>query len=64
MNTIRKLAEVERELIVDAVGRFGVTRAAELLGVGKTTLYRKLREYNLDPKKLYEEAHVTRLDAA
>ena len=64
MNTIRRLADVERELIVEAVSRFGAHRAAVMLGIGKTTLYRKLRSYKLDPKKLYEEAHMARLDAA
>lgn len=64
MNTIRKLADVERELIVAAVGKVGTVKAAELLGIGKTTLYKKLKKWNLDATLLYEEAHMTRLDAA
>jgi hypothetical protein len=43
--TIRTLAEVEREMIMAACARVGKLKAAELLGIGKTTLYRKLHDY-------------------
>jgi DNA-binding NtrC family response regulator len=45
------LAEVERQAILGALRytRGDRTAAAALLGIGRTTLYRKLREYKLDP---------------
>lgn len=47
---IRPLAEVEREAIMNAVVTRGVAEAAKLLGVGKTTLYRKMQEYGMPVK--------------
>lgn len=43
------LVEVEREVIVQALRKFGnnMTKAAEELGIGRTTLYRKMNEYGL-----------------
>ena len=43
------LAEVERRAIMNALGHTKGDRtfAAELLGIGRTTLYRKLKEYGL-----------------
>src|SRR2546427_4046172 len=42
---IRPLPELEREAILEAVECCGPEKAAELLGIGKTTLYRKLLLY-------------------
>jgi transcriptional regulator of acetoin/glycerol metabolism len=41
------LAEVERQAIVAAMARFGNNRSlvAQHLGIGRTTLYRKLKSY-------------------
>ena len=46
----RTLAEAERALIVQAVERAGGnhSRAAESLGIGRTTLWRKLKEYGIE----------------
>jgi transcriptional regulator with PAS, ATPase and Fis domain len=46
-NELVPLAEMERQAILHALGQTGGDRlaAARLLGIGKTTLYRKLREY-------------------
>jgi len=43
------LVEVEREVIVQALRKFGnnMTKTAEELGIGRTTLYRKTNEYGL-----------------
>ena len=43
------LREVERAAIEQALGRTGgnISRAAELLGISRATLYRRLREYRL-----------------
>ena len=44
------LSDVERELIVFALKHYGgrMSRVARALGIGRSTLYRKLREYGLD----------------
>ena len=43
------LAELERQAILDTLRRLNGDKltAAKLLGIGKTTLYRKLKEYGL-----------------
>ncbi len=48
--TVLPLYEVERRAIVRAlrVSQGGVSRAAKLLGISRTTLYRKLAEYGLE----------------
>jgi DNA-binding NtrC family response regulator len=49
---IKTLAEIERETILDTIRRLkgDKLQAARLLGIGKTTLYRKLKEYGIaDP---------------
>ena len=49
---VRTLADMEREAILDAIRALGGDKlqAARLLGIGKTTLYRKLKEYGIaDP---------------
>ena len=47
---VLSLADVERELIGFALERYGyrMSRVARALGIGRSTLYRKLREYGLD----------------
>jgi two-component system, NtrC family, response regulator HydG len=44
------LAEAERDLILQTLERFGRNHsaAAEALGIGRTTLWRKLKEYEID----------------
>jgi len=49
---IMPLAELERQAILNAIRKLNGDKllAARLLGIGKTTLYRKLKEYGiLDP---------------
>ena len=53
---MKTLAELEREAILGAIRTLNGDKlqAAKLLGIGKTTLYRKLKEYGIaDP--LHEE---------
>jgi DNA-binding response OmpR family regulator len=46
---IRTLEELERWRIIQAVNRVGALKAARLLGIGKTTVYRKLKLYETLP---------------
>jgi FixJ family two-component response regulator len=46
---IRTLEELERWGITQAVNKVGAFRAARLLGIGKTTVYRKLKLYQTIP---------------
>jgi len=43
------LSELEKQAIIDTLARTGNNRqiAAEILGIGERTLYRKIKEYNL-----------------
>jgi DNA-binding NtrC family response regulator len=49
---LRKLEEVERDLIELAIEHYAghMSEIARRLGIGRSTLYRKLREYGLDEK--------------
>jgi two-component system response regulator HydG len=46
---VTSLAEMEKQAILDTIRRLkgDKLQAARLLGIGKTTLYRKLKEYNI-----------------
>ena len=48
------LAEVEKAHILQTLERLGwnYSRAAEVLGIGRTTLWRKLKEYGLERQRL------------
>ncbi|WP_372339781.1 sigma-54 interaction domain-containing protein [Rhizobium sp. AN73] len=48
---IRKLAEIEEELIRSALRfyRGQMSQVARKLGIGRSTLYRKLKDYGIDP---------------
>lgn len=50
---ILPLAEVERKAIIDTLNQLNGNKqmAAQLLGIGKTTLYRKLKEYGIGPDR-------------
>jgi DNA-binding NarL/FixJ family response regulator len=45
----RTLEELERWRIIQAVNKVGALKAARLLGIGKTTVYRKLKLYETIP---------------
>ncbi|RUT34614.1 sigma-54-dependent Fis family transcriptional regulator [Arsenicitalea aurantiaca] len=47
---VTSLAEIERQLIVFALAQHGnrMSRVARALGIGRSTLYRKLREFGLE----------------
>ncbi|SFZ83678.1 DNA-binding transcriptional response regulator, NtrC family, contains REC, AAA-type ATPase, and a Fis-type DNA-binding domains [Devosia enhydra] len=48
--TLASLAQIERELIVFALERHAghMSKVARTLGIGRSTLYRKLRDYGID----------------
>lgn len=55
---VRKLAEVEEELIRFALKfyRGQMSEVARKLGIGRSTLYRKLKDYGIDPDDPLENA--------
>ena len=48
---IRKFEEIEAEIIKTAIGRYEghMSEVARRLGIGRSTLYRKLKEFGLEP---------------
>lgn len=54
LGTILPLSEVTRLAICDALDKCGgnYLLAARLLGIGRTTLYRKAKAYNYQPAKV------------
>jgi DNA-binding NtrC family response regulator len=56
---VRSLADVELEMIQLAISRYGgqMSEVARRLGIGRSTLYRKLKEYGIDP----DEERTTRM---
>ena len=48
---VRALADVESEMIRLAVDHYGgqMSEVARRLGIGRSTLYRKLKELGIDP---------------
>ena len=55
---VRKLAEVEEELIRFALKfyRGQMSQVARKLGIGRSTLYRKLKDYGINPDDPFSEA--------
>jgi two-component system response regulator HydG len=49
-NAVQSIAELEKQAILNTITQLNGDKlmAARLLGIGKTTLYRKLKEYGLD----------------
>ena len=49
---IRPLTEIEADMIRLALGRYRghMTEVAKRLGIGRSTLYRKMQEYGLEPR--------------
>ena len=50
-NHIRKFEEMESEIIKTAIARYEghMSEVARRLGIGRSTLYRKLKEFGLEP---------------
>ena len=49
---VRSLADVELEMIKLAIDHYNgqMSEVARRLGIGRSTLYRKLKEYGIDPE--------------
>ena len=49
---VRALADVELEMIKRAIDHYNgqMSEVARRLGIGRSTLYRKLKEYGIDPE--------------
>lgn len=48
---VEKMEELEAKAIGDAISQYkgNLTEAAKALGIGRATLYRKVKQYNIDP---------------
>src|SRR5204863_9125408 len=55
-----KMSDIERRVIAAALKetRGNRRRAAEMLGIGERTLYRKIKEYQV-PEEMYAESRTT-----
>jgi DNA-binding NtrC family response regulator len=53
---LRQLEQIERDLIELAIDHYAghMSEVARRLGIGRSTLYRKLREYGLEEKAVAE----------
>lgn len=56
---VRTLTGVEEEMIRTAISHYGgrMTEVAKRLGIGRSTLYRKLKEYGLEETPENKAAH-------
>ncbi|MBX2987078.1 MAG: hypothetical protein KF802_04190 [Bdellovibrionaceae bacterium] len=48
---VQKMEDLEARAIEDAIGQYkgNLTEAAKALGIGRATLYRKVKQYQIDP---------------
>lgn len=48
---VQKMEELEAKAIEDAISQYkgNLTEAAKALGIGRATLYRKVKQYQIDP---------------
>ena len=52
-NKIQKMDELEAQAIENAIVQYkgNLTEAAKALGIGRATLYRKVKQYHIDPSQ-------------
>lgn len=50
---VQKMEDLEAKAIEDAIGQYkgNLTEAAKALGIGRATLYRKVKQYQIDPSQ-------------
>lgn len=48
---VASMDEIESQAIISAINEYkgNLTEAAKALGIGRATLYRKVKQYNIDP---------------
>jgi hypothetical protein len=53
LSKVATMNELESKAIENAIGQFrgNLTEAAKALGIGRATLYRKVKQYNIDPSQ-------------
>jgi transcriptional regulator of acetoin/glycerol metabolism len=51
MARVQKIDELEAKAIENAIAQYkgNLTEAAKALGIGRATLYRKVKQYQIDP---------------
>lgn len=61
------LKDAEKAMAVQAINQVGVLKSANMLGIGKTTLYRKLKQYGIErpphPNSITVKAKIASLEA-
>ena len=57
---VQTIDELESEAIRTAIENFkgNLTEAAKALGIGRATLYRKVKQYNIDPNEARRKKHA------
>ena len=52
-NKVQKMDDLEAKAIESAINQFkgNLTEAAKALGIGRATLYRKVKQYHIDPSQ-------------
>lgn len=57
---VQKMEELEARAIEDAIHQFkgNLTEAAKALGIGRATLYRKVKQYQIDPSQARKRRHA------
>ena len=62
---VRTLADIEADMIRFAIGHYGgqMSEVARRLGIGRSTLYRKLKEYGIESAhdRVDPQGHSTKL---
>lgn len=57
---VQKMEDLEARAIEDAIGQYkgNLTEAAKALGIGRATLYRKVKQYQIDPSAARRKKQV------
>ena len=57
---VQTIDQLESNAIRQAIGNFrgNLTEAAKALGIGRATLYRKVKQYNIDPSEARRKKHA------
>ena len=57
---IMSMNEIEAQAIENAISKYkgNLTEAAKVLGIGRATLYRKIKQYNIDPSQARRNKYI------